>query len=176
MARYLLMLMVCFTFNAYAAITPNVDTSRPTATALSVDYVLSDNALYGITLAPYHYDPNYQDWGYYLGYAVSKQTDIPVEAPSESYHQDALWRAGVSYSFTNDLSFYIGASVLINATHFTNNISPRTVDGKPTWEVDKDKRWGGDIGLRYRLGKNLILGAGYNSSTQSALLSIGYVN
>ncbi|EGM68118.1 hypothetical protein SOHN41_04022 [Shewanella sp. HN-41] len=142
--------------------------------ALMLDYVPNEDSLYGITIAPYHFDDNYQQWGYYLGYARSRETDITVPEPAQSNRQDSLWRLGLSYSFTQDLSFYAGGSAYISTTAYTNNISPRIVDGNPTWEEDKTTQWGAEAGFRYRLTEHLILSAGYNSSTESALFSIGY--
>ncbi|MEI8601778.1 TonB-dependent receptor [Shewanella sp. PP-He15 brown] len=154
------------------------DKSEKTANApyiaLMLDYVPAADNLYGITLAPYHFDNNYQQWGYYLGYARSRETDIIVPEPAQSFRQESLFRLGLSYSLTADLSFYAGGSGYISTVSYTNNISPKIVDGKPTWEEDKTTRWGAEAGLRYRITEHFILSAGYNSSTESTVLSIGY--
>ncbi|QYJ97598.1 porin family protein [Shewanella alkalitolerans] len=145
-------------------------------TAITLDYIPAESALYGITLAPSHYDRNYANWGYYLGYAQSQKRDIEVEAPSEAYSQDKLWRFGLSYGLTDSLSLYGGASAYTQEYSYTNNISPRIVDGKPTWETERETRWGGELGVRYRLGRHLVLGLGYDSGSQSAIFSLGYSN
>jgi len=142
--------------------------------ALMLDYVPATDNLYGITLAPYHFDDNYQRWGYYLGYARSRETDIVVPEPALSHRQESLWRLGLSYSLTTDLSFYAGGSAYTSTTAYTNNISPRIAGGKPRWEEDKTTQWGAEAGLRYRITEHIILSAGYNSSTESTILSIGY--
>ncbi|MCG9721445.1 porin family protein [Shewanella sp. Isolate7] len=145
-------------------------------TAITLDYLAADSSLYGITLAPSHYDRNYANWGYYLGYAQSEKRDIAVEAPSEAYSQDKLWRFGLSYGLTDHLSLYGGASAYTHEYSYTNNISPRIVGGKPTWETERDTRWGGELGVRYRVGRHLVLGLGYDSASESALFSLGYSN
>ncbi|MCG9756381.1 TonB-dependent receptor [Shewanella insulae] len=145
-------------------------------TAITLDYIPAESALYGITLAPSHYDRDYANWGYYLGYAQSQKRDIAVEAPSEAYSQDKLWRFGLSYGLTDHLSLYGGASAYTQEYSYTNNISPRIVDGKPSWETERETRWGGELGVRYRLGRHLVLGLGYDSASQSALFSLGYSN
>lgn len=145
-------------------------------TAITLDYLAANSSLYGITLAPSHYDRNYANWGYYLGYAQSEKRDIAVEAPSEAYSQDKLWRFGLSYGLTDHLSLYGGASAYTHEYSYTNNISPRIVGGKPTWETERDTRWGGELGVRYRVGRHLVLGLGYDSASESALFSLGYSN
>ncbi|MGL4712877.1 MAG: TonB-dependent receptor, partial [Shewanella sp.] len=142
--------------------------------ALMLDYVPAANNLYGITLAPYHFDLNYQQWGYYLGYARSRETDIIVPEPAQSHRQESLFRLGLSYSLTADLSFYAGANTYISTVSYSKNISPKIVDGKPIWEENAENHWGAEAGLRYRVTEHLILSAGYSSSTESAMLSIGY--
>ena len=159
--------LILFSSNLLAA--EHLDELKPMPqTSISIDYIAADDALYGITLAPSHYDSDYANWGYYIGYAQSKKEDIEIEDPAEAYTQETLWRFGLSYSLTSNLSLYGGASA------YTNNISPRIVDGKPNWETDKGTTWGADIGLRYILGKHFTLCAGYNSATDSAVLSLGY--
>ncbi|MGL5491023.1 MAG: TonB-dependent receptor [Shewanella sp.] len=150
------------------------ETTNTPYVALMLDYVPATDNLYGVTLAPYHFDDDYQRWGYYLGYARSRETDIVVPEPALSHRQESLWRLGLSYSLTTDLSFYAGGSAYISTTAYTNNISPRIVDGKPTWEEDKTTQWGAEAGLRYRITEHIMLSAGYNSSTESTVLSIGY--
>lgn len=145
-------------------------------TALMLDYIPGVDNLYGITIAPYHFDSNYQQWGYYLGYARSNEVDVTVPEPAQSYREDSLWRFGLSYSLTQDLSFYAGACSYISTTTYTSNISPKIVGGKPTWEETETETWGAEAGLRYRVTQYLIFSAGYNSSTESVSLSIGYTD
>ena len=165
--------LVLFSSNLLAAALEEELKPKP-RTSITLDYIAAENDLYGITLAPSHYDSNYANWGYYIGYAQSKKEDIEIEDPAEAYTQEILWRFGLSYSLTANLSLYGGASTYTNEYAYTNSISPRIVDGKPRWETDKDTTWGADIGLRYILGKHFTLGAGYNSATDSAVLSLGY--
>lgn len=143
--------------------------------ALMFDYIPSENNLYGITIAPYHFDESYQQWGYYLGYARSQEaTDLAVPEPAQAHFEESLWHFGLSYSLTPDLSFYAGASSYVRTTSYTTGIAPKIADGKPVWEEDETTQWGAEAGLRYRITEYLIISAGYNSSTESALISIGY--
>jgi hypothetical protein len=142
--------------------------------ALTLDYIPATSDMYGITIAPSHYDTNYANWGYYIGYARSKETDVIVEEPGEAHTKDTQWRFGLSYTLLPKLSLYGGAAAYSSEYTYTNNIVPLIVGGKPVWETDKDTTWGAEIGLRYVVGKHLSLGAGYNSATESAVFSIGY--
>ncbi|ASJ98440.1 MULTISPECIES: hypothetical protein [Shewanella] len=153
------------------------DISAPAPkTAITLDYIAADSALYGITIAPSHYDSNYADWGYYMGYAMSQKEDIQLEAPKEAYTQEKLWRFGVSYWLTDSLSLYGGASAYTYEYSHTSNISPRIVGGKPIWETQRDTQWGGELGVRFQLGRHMVLGLGYDSASESALFSLGYSN
>ena len=176
MSRLLVATLVAFfSLNAMANDYSQDDTFKPTPTmAITVDYIPAAEDMYGITFAPRHYDKDYADWGYYIGYAQSKKEDVYVEPPGEAYTRDTLWRFGLSYSLTTDLSFYGGATAYTTEYSSTTNIVPYVVGAEPVWETDKDTTWGAEVGLRYVLGKHLNLGAGYNSATESAVFSIGY--
>ncbi len=142
--------------------------------AITLDYIPAAEDMYGITFAPRHYDRDYADWGYYIGYAQSKKEDAYIEPPGEAYTQNSLWRFGLSYSLTADLSIYSGATAYTSEYSSTTNIVPYVVGAEPVWETDKDTTWGAEIGLRYVIGKHVMIGAGYNSATESAVISIGY--
>ena len=142
--------------------------------ALLVDYVDTTTGMWGLTIAPRHFDPEYSDWGYYIGYSKGDETAIEVPKPAESYLKEYMWRFGVSYSFSQDFSLYGGATAYTYETNYTNNISPRDVDGKPIWERSRDRNWGAEVGLRYDLLKGVVIGAGYDTYTQAAIFSIGF--
>ncbi|MEZ9820544.1 outer membrane beta-barrel protein [Shewanella sp. 10N.286.45.A1] len=146
---------------------------KPTI-GITVDYIPAIDDLYGITIAPSHYDTDYANWGYYIGYAQSKKDDITVEEPGEAYSQSSLWRFGLSYPIAAGLSFYGGATAYTHELSSTNNITPLIVGGEPVWETEKDTTWGAEAGLRYVLGPHFTMAAGYNSATESAVFSIGY--
>ncbi|MGS0692987.1 TonB-dependent receptor [Shewanella sp. 0m-4] len=168
-------LVALFSLNAMANDYSQDDTFKPAPVmAITVDYIPAAEAMYGITVAPHHYDRDYADWGYYIGYAQSKKEDVYVEPPGEAYTRDTLWRFGLSYSLTSDLSLYGGAAAYTTEYSSTTNIVPYIVGTEPVWETDKNTTWGAEVGLRYVIGKRLILGAGYNSATESAVFSIGY--
>ncbi|MDR8525769.1 MULTISPECIES: hypothetical protein [Shewanella] len=155
-----------FTFEA--------DTQPAPVMAITVDYIPAAEDMYGVTFAPRHYDRDYANWGYYIGYAQSKKEDVYVEPPGEAYTQDSLWRFGISYSLTRDLSLYGGATAYTTEYSSTTNIVPYVVGAEPVWETEKDTTWGAELGLRYVIGKHFVVGAGYNSATESAVISIGY--
>lgn len=150
------------------------DTKPAPIMAITLDYIPAAEDMYGITFAPRHYDRDYANWGYYIGYAQSKKEDVYIEPPGEGYTQDSLWRFGLSYTLTSDLSIYGGAAAYTTEFSSTTNIVPYVVGAEPVWETDKDTTWGAEIGLRYVIGKHVMIGAGYNSATESAVISIGY--
>ncbi|WP_394204226.1 TonB-dependent receptor [Shewanella waksmanii] len=149
-------------------------TKRKPVMSVSADYIPATNNMYGITFAPYHYDSDYTDWGYYIGYARSKDEDVTVEEPGEAYSRETLWRFGLSYSLTHNMSIYGGATAYIQELHSTTNITPMCVGCEPVWEKEDDKTWGGEVGLRYIMDMGLMIGAGYNSATESAVISVGF--
>ena len=173
--RLLVCAMLLMSTNLHAANEAQDDTFKlaPKMT-ISIDYVPASNDMYGITLAPYHYDRDYSNWGYYIGYARSKDESFEVEEPGEAFTRETLWRFGLSYSLTRHFSVYGGASVYIAELHSTTNIMPLCTDCKPVWEKDDDKNWGGEVGLRYMTDMGLMIGAGYNTATESAVISIGF--
>ncbi|GIU20555.1 porin family protein [Shewanella sp. MBTL60-007] len=176
MTRYLIASLIALSPHSVIANDFNLeaDTKPAPVMAITVDYIPAAEDMYGITLAPRHYDRDYADWGYYIGYAQSKKEDVYVEPPGEAYTQDSLWRFGISYSLTRDLSLYGGAAAYTTEYSSTTNIVPYVVGAEPVWETEKDTSWGAEVGLRYVIGKHLMLGAGYNSATESAVISIGY--
>lgn len=143
------------------------------AVALLVDYVATENGMWGVTLAPKHFDPDYSNWGYYIGYAWGDKYQLDVEEPAEANMEEYMWRLGVSYSLSQNLSIYGGATAYTYETNYTNNISPRDVNGKPRWESDRDREWGAEVGLHYNLYKGFVLGAGYDTRNKAAVISIG---
>ncbi|QLE83729.1 TonB-dependent receptor [Shewanella sp. Scap07] len=147
---------------------------RKPVMSVSVDYVPAANNMYGVTFAPYHYDPDYSNWGYYIGYARSKDEDLVVEEPGEAYSRETLWRFGLSYTLVDNFSVYGGATAYIYELHSTNNITPLCTDCKPVWEKEDDKTWGAEVGFRYMMDMGLMIGAGYNSATESAVISVGF--
>ncbi|MCT7941980.1 TonB-dependent receptor [Shewanella holmiensis] len=149
------------------------DTLTPSV-ALLVDYVSTPEGMWGVTIVPKHFDDDYTQWGYYIGYAKGQKTTLDVPSPSEANMKEYMWRFGLSYSLSQDLSLYSGATAYTFETNYTNNISPRDVDGKPTWERSRDRNWGAEVGLRYDLFKGVVIGAGYDTYTQAAIFSIGF--
>ncbi|NKF52071.1 TonB-dependent receptor [Shewanella sp. WXL01] len=144
------------------------------AVALLFDYVNTPSKMYGVTLAPRHYDRDYADWGYYIGYAKGQKTDLELQEPSEGYIQEYMWRFGVSYSMTEDFSIYFGATNYVYETNTTNNIVPLIEGGEPVWERSNDRYWGAEAGLRYRIANSFMIGAGYDTRTESAVISFGF--
>ena len=153
---------------------PETDFAFKPKMSVSLDYIPAANNMYGVTFAPYHYDRDYANWGYYIGYAASQKDDMDVKEPGEGYTKDTMWRFGLSYSLTSNFSLYGGAVSYNHESHYTNNIVPFIVDGEPVWEEESDTSWGAEIGLRYMMDFGLMIGAGYNSASESAVISIGY--
>ncbi|WP_299803055.1 TonB-dependent receptor [uncultured Shewanella sp.] len=176
MIRYLIASLFALTCHGVMAneFSLEPDTKPAPVMAVTLDYIPAAEDMYGVTFAPRHYDRDYADWGYYIGYAQSKKEDVYLEPPGEAYTQDTLWRFGVSYSLTTDFSLYGGATAYTTEYSSTTNIVPYVVGAEPVWETDKDTTWGAEVGLRYVIGKHFMIGAGYNSATESAVLSIGY--
>ncbi|AQS40646.1 Outer membrane protein beta-barrel domain [Shewanella psychrophila] len=176
MTKYLIMLALLTTSIQAQANIPAEDPNpgfKPKI-GITADYIPAINNMYGITLSPYHYDRDYAQWGYYIGYAKSSEEDMNLTSPSEGYTQDIMWRFGLSYSLTNNFSIYGGAASYTHETHFTNGKTPKIVDGKPIWEEESDSTWGGEVGLRYMMDSGLMLSTGYNSASESAVISIGW--
>ncbi|MDO6775779.1 TonB-dependent receptor [Shewanella sp. 3_MG-2023] len=144
------------------------------STALLVDFIDSRGDMFGITLAMKHFDPDYADWGYYIGYAWGDKYDLDVPEPAEAYAEEYMWRFGLSYSLTENFNLYGGATVFINEQNYTNNISTREVNGKPRWESNRDKNWGAEVGVRYTVFDSFVIGAGYDTSAEAAIISIGF--
>lgn len=177
MTKYLIVLVFLATSLQANAIVPADDPYSGFAPkiGISIDYIPAANNMYGITLSPYHYDRDYAQWGYYIGYAKSSKEDMVFEGPSEGYTQDILWRFGLSYSLTSNVSIYGGATTYNHETHYTNNIMPLIVGGEPVWEEEKESTWGAEVGLRYMMDFGLLLSTGYNTATETAVISIGWV-
>ncbi|BAJ04242.1 outer membrane beta-barrel protein [Shewanella violacea] len=176
MTKYL-MLLGLLAISLHASANQLSEESTPDFKAkvsISADYIPATNDMYGITIAPYHFDKNYNQWGYYLGYAQSTEDDISLIKPAEGYTQDTMWRFGLSYSLTTNFSIYSGASIYEHETHQTSGVAPKIVDGKPIWEETSDTTWGGELGLRYMMDTGLMLSTGYNSASESAVISVGW--
>ncbi|MCL1142730.1 porin family protein [Shewanella gaetbuli] len=143
--------------------------------AVLVDYVATPEGMWGVTFAPRHFDPAYSSWGYYIGYAKGQKTDIAVPEPAESFMKEYMWRFGLSYSLTKDLSIYGGATAYTYETHYTNNIVHpiEGPGGEPTWEKNRDRDWGAEFGLRYNVYQGFTLGAGYDTRNKAGVFSIG---
>ncbi|QQX80214.1 outer membrane beta-barrel protein [Shewanella sp. KX20019] len=176
MTKYLLTCFITLcSFNALANDYSQDEPILPKATiGITLDYIPAIDDLYGVTITPSHHDTDYANWGYYIGYAQSKKDDYPIEEPGEAYTKSSLWRFGLSYPIAAGLSFYGGAAAYSHELSSTNNITPLIVGGEPVWETEKETTWGAEAGLRYVLGENFTLAAGYNSATESAVFSIGY--
>lgn len=142
--------------------------------AVFLDYQHPDQPMIGLTVTVNHYDKNYPNWGYYLGYARSKEEDLGFEAPAEGKRDLTMLRLGVSYSLTNNLSLYGGGAMLEDTTEYTDGITQFCTDCKPEWHTDTNRGWGGEVGLRYALTRHLVFGIGYNSVTEGGVFSIGY--
>lgn len=176
MMKYLFILIGLVTSSHATANPIDADTTlgfKP-KTSISVDYIPAENNMYGITIASYHHDRNYASWGFYLGYATSQEQDLDLIAPAEGYTQDNMWRFGLSYSLSQQFSFYGGAVSYTHETNFTTGMSNKMADAVPIWEEESNTDWGAEMGIRYMMDMGLMLGAGYNSATESAVLSIGY--
>ncbi|QFU25015.1 TonB-dependent receptor [Shewanella eurypsychrophilus] len=176
MTKYLIMLVLLATSLQANANMPAED-PNPSFTpkiSLTADYIPAAIDMYGITLAPYHHDRDYAQWGYYIGYAKSDKDHADITFPSESYTQDTMWRFGLSYSLTNNFSLYGGASSYNHETHYTSGKTPKIVDGEPIWEEESDTTWGGEVGLRYMMDFGLMISTGYNSASETAVFSLGW--
>ena len=176
MTKYLFASIIAlFSINSYANDYSQDEPVLPKPNiGITLDYIPATDDMYGITIAPSHYDTDYPQWGYYIGYAQSKKNDLVVEEPGEAYSQSSLWRFGLTYPLAAGLSLYGGATAYIHEVSSTTNIVPYVVGAEPVWETDKDTTWGAEAGIRYVLGPNFTLAAGYNSATESAVFSIGY--
>lgn len=141
--------------------------------ALLVDYVDTNEGMWGLTLASRHFDPDYSNWGYYLGYVKGNKTHIAVPEPAESYMKEYMWRFGLSYSLSQDLSLYAGATAYTYETFYTNNIVHPIEGGEPVWESSRERDWGAEFGVRYQLFKGFVIGAGFDTQTESAIFSVG---
>ncbi|MGY5453181.1 porin family protein [Agarivorans sp. MS3-6] len=148
-------------------------TTIPWAAAF-IDYQQATDDMLGITIAVNHYDKNYSRWGYYLGYAKSKQQSLPLDAPAQGQRDLTMLRIGLSYSLSNDISVYGGGALLEDTQQYTDGITLFCTDCEAEWHTDTDKRWGGEIGLRYAPTKHLIFGIGYNSAIEGGVFSLGY--
>ncbi|WP_299795753.1 outer membrane beta-barrel protein [uncultured Shewanella sp.] len=176
MKKYILasgLILTSLSATANQAASETAPTYKPKM-SISLDYIPATNKMYGVTLAPYHYDKDYANWGYYIGYAASQKDDMDVPEPGEGYTKDTMWRFGLSYSLSSSFSIYGGAASYNHESHYTNNIVPFIIDGEPVWEEESDTSWGAEIGLRYMMDSGLMIGAGYNSASESAVISIGY--
>ncbi|MPW29481.1 outer membrane beta-barrel protein [Agarivorans sp. B2Z047] len=148
--------------------------------AVFLDYQHPDQPMLGLTVAVNHYDKSYPNWGYYLGYGRSKEEDLGFEAPAEGKRDLTMFRLGVSYSLSNNLSVYGGGVMFENTTEYTDGIiefytdPDPDPDPKPEWHTDTKRNWGGEVGLRYALTRHLVFGIGYNSVTEGGVFSIGY--
>ncbi|NRB25633.1 outer membrane beta-barrel protein [Shewanella sp.] len=176
MTKYLIMLVLLIASIQVHANIPAEDLNpgfKPKI-GIAVDYIPAANNMYGITLSPYHFDRDYAQWGYYFGYAKSSKDDMNLISPAEGYSQDIMWRVGLSYSLTHSFSLYGGATSYTHEVHFTSGYSPRIIDGEPIWGEESDTSWGAEIGLRYIMDSGLMLSTGYNSASESAVISIGW--
>ncbi|MBR9728612.1 TonB-dependent receptor [Shewanella intestini] len=144
------------------------------AVALLFDYVNTESDMYGITLAPRHYDPNYAAWGYYIGYVKGNKTNLHLPEPNEGYLKEYMWRFGLSYSLTENISLYGGATHYTYETNTTNNIVPLIEGAEPEWKQNNERHWGAEVGMRYRIAQKYMLGVGYDSYTQAAIISVGF--
>ncbi|WP_394129162.1 TonB-dependent receptor [Shewanella maritima] len=179
--KYAALLVATFTIGSLFSADSQANTRLNSGTqnyapslGLMIDYVNTDSGMYGLTLAPKHYDPDFADWGYYIGYARGDKTDLEFSEPAEGHIQEYMWRFGVSYSLSQDFSVYTGATVYIYETNTTDGIMPLIVGGEPEWEQDKDKNWGAEFGMRYQLTKDFIISAGYDTRTEAAIISFGF--
>ncbi|GIU52389.1 MULTISPECIES: TonB-dependent receptor [Shewanella] len=166
--------LVAFSQHAQANTTDEEQNFTPSV-ALLVDYIDTRGDMFGVTIAARHFDPDYADWGYYIGYAWGSEYDIEVPDPAgEGYAKEYMWRFGLSYSLTQDLSVYGGATVFIYEENTTDNIVPLIVGAEPVWERDRQKEWGAEVGIRYTFMEGFVIGAGYDTSAEAAIISIGF--
>ncbi len=158
----------------YPAIQPDTTPAKNVSyTALTLDYVAAEQALWGITLAPTHYDRAYPAWGYYAGFAWGPSDRLDLPDPAQGKVSQFLGRFGLSYGLTRSIYLYGGASYHLTETRQTNGIMPLCAECGPLWTEEKDYRWGAELGLRVNLGQHLVLGTGYNWATESAVISLG---
>ncbi|WP_144211837.1 TonB-dependent receptor [Shewanella donghaensis] len=141
--------------------------------ALLVDYIDTRGDMFGVTLAVKHFDPDYANWGYYVGYAWGSKYDLDVPEPGEGNAKEYMWRFGLSYSLTEDLSVYSGATAFIYEENTTNNIVHPIEGAEPVWERDRQKEWGVEFGIRYTIMNGFVIGAGYDTTSDAAVFSIG---
>ena len=176
MTKYLIMLvLLTASIQAHANIpVEDLNLGFKPKIGITVDYIPAVNNMYGITLSPYHYDRDYAHWGYYIGYAKSSEEDMHLTSPSEGYTQDTLWRFGLSYSLTHNFSIYGGATAYSNESRHTDGKTPKIVDGEPIWIEESDTTWGGEIGLRYMMDFGLMISTGYDTASESAVISVGW--
>ncbi|WP_163935428.1 TonB-dependent receptor [Paraferrimonas sp. SM1919] len=131
----------------------------------------------GFTLAPYHFDQNYDNWGYYIGFARGKTEEVKNLGQHQSGEsQHYRYRFGLSYSLTNNISIYGGAISDTRELDIKTRIAPFMVDASPI-EVsknDKDTQWGGEIGARIALDFGLAVSIGYNSISNGVIGGIGF--
>ncbi|WP_282166968.1 TonB-dependent receptor [Shewanella japonica] len=176
MKQIWLTLLFTFSLVAYSqhaqASTEEPQQFKPSV-ALLVDYIDTRGDMFGVTIAAKHFDPDYADWGYYIGYAWGSEYDIDVTEPGEGYAKEYMWRFGLSYSLTQDLSVYAGASAFIYEENTTDNIVPLIVGAEPVWERERQKDWGAEVGLRYTIMNGFVIGAGYDTNSEAAVISIG---
>ncbi|GLS82985.1 hypothetical protein [Paraferrimonas haliotis] len=163
--------------SAMANMPTNMQTSttkpdKPMFIALMADYYAAEQKMYGLTIAPHHYDWDYPNWGYYLGYAQSKQNKWQDDGVNFK-RQDRMWRFGLSYSITAGLSVYGGAAYLQDITQEQSQIMPMMEGAEPQWFKSTDVKWGAETGLKYAFSQGWVIALGYNSATESTLLSIG---
>ncbi|MBY6186473.1 TonB-dependent receptor [Marinobacter hydrocarbonoclasticus] len=151
----------------------NPTSGTPPYAALMVDYVAADQAMWGVTIAPTHYDRAYPDWGYYAGFAWGPSERLDLPEPEAGKVEQYMGRFGLSYEMVQGLYLTGGVSYWVKETHHTNGITPLCTDCTPVWTSKKDYTWGGELGLRYNLGQNLVIGVGYNWATESAMFSLG---
>ncbi|WP_220718175.1 outer membrane beta-barrel protein [Agarivorans litoreus] len=142
--------------------------------AVFLDYQHPDQPMLGITVNVNHYDNNYPRWGYYLGYARSKEEDLGLEYPAEGKRGLTMVRLGLSYSLTNDLSIYGGGAMLEDTSEHTDGITQYCTDCQPKYHTNTERNWGAELGFRYAPTRHLVFGIGYNSVIESGVFSIGY--
>ncbi|MBY5992530.1 outer membrane beta-barrel protein [Ferrimonas balearica] len=141
--------------------------------ALTLDYIPAQTDLWGVTLAPTHFDPNYPRWGYYAGYAWGRTENLNLPEPEQGEVSETMGRFGVSYGLTPAIHLYGGAAYHTTKTRYTDGKTQFCADCEPTWTTDKDYRWGAELGMRVNLGQHLVIGAGYNWASESAVISLG---
>ncbi|WP_345333639.1 outer membrane protein [Ferrimonas pelagia] len=148
--------------------------SRVPYVILAADHFnMADGELWGITLAPHHFDPNYPEWGYYGGFAWGGSSNVTTEAPGRAKTSRYMGRFGLSYRMLADLSLYGGVARLTDELKSTDGTSQYCTECEPVWRTEKDHRWGAEAGVRYALPGNIAIGIGYNWATDSMILTLG---